>query len=101
MANHTQEFIQTIWEKGQIVPGHDKNIWRKDQCKAWIKRNEHGNRNSQFGWEIDRISAGGKYISSNCRPLQWKNNLAKSDGNLKCVTTAEVSFSGRHNNKAI
>lgn len=95
---HTEEFIQKIWEKGRTVPGHVNSIWRKDQCDAWIKRGEYGNRNSQFGWEIDRISAGGDYTVINCRPLQWENNLAKSAGNLKCKVTAEVPFSGRHRN---
>lgn len=94
---HTPEFIQKIWEKGKTVRGHDSGVWRKDQCDAWIKRSEHGNRDSQFGWEIDRISAGGEYSVSNCRPLQWRNNVAKSDGRLKCVTTAQP-FHGVHRN---
>lgn len=94
---HSKEFIQDIWEKGTTVRGHEKSIWRKDQCGAWIKRVEYGNRKSQFGWEIDRISAGGAYIRSNCRPLQYQNNIAKSDGRLSCVTTA-APYSSTHRN---
>jgi hypothetical protein len=75
---HSKEFITAIWGKGRIVRGHDPKIWRKDQCNAWIKKSEYGKRSSQFGWEIDKITTGqkgGEYTNSNCRPLQWQNNI--------------------------
>jgi hypothetical protein len=81
---HSYQFIQQVWEKGSKVAGKDESIWRKDACGSLIKRSEYGNRSSDYGWEIDRISAGGEYILSNCRPLQWENNVAKSNGRLKC-----------------
>ena len=86
-----------VWSKGTVVRGHDPSIWRKDQCGAWIKHNEYGKRNSQFGWEIDHISPGGRTIMSNLRPLNWKNNVAKSNGRLKCATTAKI-YRGIHSN---
>ncbi len=85
---HSPVFINQVWRKGKTVPGVDPAAWRKDQCGAWIRRVDYGNRNSSYGWEIDRIVAGGPYVASNCRPLQWQNNIAKSDGRLKCVVTA-------------
>lgn len=39
MANWTEEEKRIIWDKGEIVSGYDKNIWRKDQCGAFIKWN--------------------------------------------------------------
>jgi len=97
---HSKEFIQAIWEKGRIARGSDPKIWRKDTCNAWIKRNEYGNRSSQFGWEIDRITTGikgGSYTISNCRPLQWRNNVKKSGGNLVCVVHAKRGSYRREN----
>ncbi|MCW7497656.1 HNH endonuclease [Leptospira levettii] len=80
----TDEEIQKVWEKGQRDPYNDPNVWRKDECGAWMNRAPYGNRNFDYGWEIDHISPGGSDSLSNLRPLQWKNNVDKSDGRLKC-----------------
>jgi hypothetical protein len=77
--------IQQVWQKGQITANNDPNVWRKDDCGAWINRSHYGNRNSVYGWEIDHITPGGTDHISNLRPLQWQNNVSKSDGRLKCV----------------
>ena len=88
----TDEIIQKVWDKATVIRNYDEKKFRKDQCKAWIVRNEYGNRKSDYGWEIDHItpvSAGGRDILSNLRPLHWENNLTKSDGRLICTTTSE------------
>jgi len=88
MANWSEDTIQKVWEKGKIVPNYSSADWRKDECGAWIARNQYGNRNSKYGGEIDHISPGGPDTVSNLRPLQWQNNVDKSDGRLKCNVTA-------------
>lgn len=88
MANWTEADIQAVWEKGTVVPNFDKNVARKDECGAWMERKQYGNRDSSFGWEIDHISPGGADTLSNLRPLQWQNNVDKSDGRLKCNITS-------------
>lgn len=84
----SDEMIQKVWEKGSVIAENDKARWRKDECGAWIGRTEYGNRDSQYGWEIDHISPGGSDQLSNLRPLQWQNNVEKSDGRLKCNVAA-------------
>lgn len=80
--------IQKVWEKGFFIPGCDPNVCRKDKCGAPIRRYDHGNRNSRYGWEIDHIrpeSQGGSDDLSNLRPLQWQNNASRQgDGYLTC-----------------
>lgn len=85
----SEETVQKVWEKGTIVSSDQRAVWRKDECGAWVKRPEYGNRDSQYGWEIDHISPTGGDDLSNLRPLQWKNNLDKSEGRLKCNVTAQ------------
>jgi hypothetical protein len=87
--------IQKVWEKGKVVSNNDPNTWRKDECGAWLGRRYYGDRNSQYGWEIDHIkseSRGGGDELLNLRPLQWKNNVNKQDG-----LTCPIKATGTHN----
>ena len=87
----TNELVEKVWQKGTSVAGNDPKDWRRDQCGAWIGRAQYGNRNSQYGWEVDHIkpvSEGGSDDLSNLRPLQWENNAAKQSGRLVCVAVA-------------
>ena len=85
----SEKTIQDVWEKGTVVAKYDSTKWRKDQCGAWISRSQYGNRDSQYGWEIDHISPGGEDNLSNLRPLHWLNNVDKGDGRLKGYITAD------------
>lgn len=87
----SDEKIQQVWNKATAVPSYNKDMYRKDQCGAWIKRDEYGNRKHALGWEVDHItpvSKGGGDELSNLAPLHWKNNEAKGDGALQCVVTS-------------
>ncbi len=88
----TQFKIINVWQKAKIVLGQDPAMYRKDACGAWIQFSQYGNRNSDYGWEVDHIipvAMNGSDDLRNLRPLHWKNNAAKADGvALKCVVWA-------------
>lgn len=96
MANWTEEEIQKIWDKAQIVVGYNPFLWRKDQCGAWIYRLHYGGASpneshTSFKWQIDHIkpeSKDGEDVVSNTRPLQWYNNVSRQNGRLKTKITA-------------
>jgi len=74
--------INSVWQKGIEIHGLNKDIWRKDKCGFKMKFQEHGNRKSSEGWEIDHIKAvanGGGDEILNLQPLNWNNNVSKSD----------------------
>lgn len=86
--NFSQQDILLVWQKAAPIPGYDPRVCRRDVCGAPMVWKDYGNRNSQYGWEVDHIvpvANGGSDLLSNLRPLHWKNNARKSDGTLVCV----------------
>ena len=86
--SYTEEIVQNVWEKAKTVENNDSAIWRKDECGAWIQRQMYGDRDSQYGWEIDHILPQGPDDLPNLRPLQWRNITGSSDGRLICRVTS-------------
>lgn len=73
---------RAVWNKGQVISGYSPEEWRRDICGFPMKWDEHGNRQSEYGWEVDHIypaSKGGSDDLSNLQPLYWKNNAEKGD----------------------
>lgn len=100
--NFTEDEITAAWNKAKEVKDEDSEVWRKDYAGAWIKRDEYGNTDSQFGWEIDHIkplSQDGTYATNNLLPLQWENNRHKDDNYPEWETnrTAGGSILKRYN----
>ncbi|MCG3147231.1 MAG: hypothetical protein PCFJNLEI_00669 [Verrucomicrobiae bacterium] len=87
-----EDLVKQVWKKGAVLPGHDPNKVRKDKCGAWMVFTEHDNRESEFGWEIDRVTSndhGGSDALNNLRPVHWENVASKSSGKLVCVVTSD------------
>ncbi len=82
MANFSEDIIDSVWNKAQIDPNNDPNVFRKDYAGAWIRRDQYGERDAKYGWEIDHIkplAKGGSDSIENLVPLHWENNAQKSD----------------------
>ena len=90
--------IKAVWGKGRIIGTNDPAVYRKDECNAWMYFSHYGNRDSQYGWEIDHIKPvdlGGSDKLSNLRPLQWENNASRGAlERLVCSVTANEKVNG-------
>ena len=97
MANWTEEEKRKIWRKADTDPYNDPDLWRKDQCGAWMYWPNYGaasagESHTSYKWQIDHVkpeSKGGEDIVSNARPLQWYNNDCRQNGRLKKKIIAE------------
>ncbi len=80
--NWSESTIRKVWAKASFIPGKTSNEMKADKCGHVISFAQYGNRNSNFGWEIDHInpvSNGGGDEIDNLQPLHWRNNVNKSD----------------------
>lgn len=82
--------IATVWENGDVIPGNDRDLWRKDQFGAWIHRLDYGKRHSEFGWEICDLAAGrGPGGLAALRPMHWQNYIDQVAALTRHRVTAE------------
>lgn len=102
----TPEEQKLVWNKAPFIDITRPELGKLDTCRACIKEKYYGDRDSDYGWEIDHIipekilKAAGvpqdliDHID-NLRPMHWKNNLDKSDYFPKYPAT--VSAAGNIN----
>lgn len=86
----TEEVKLAVWNKAPIARAYKSSEVRLDPCKALMHWSEYGNRDSEYGWEIDHVVPEQLLESKgvprnvidnidNLRPMHWNNNLKKSN----------------------
>lgn len=78
------KIMEKVCTKANSILGKDSNQIRQDRCGLSITRDEYGNKNSDLGWKVDHQNPDKGEDLSNLDPLQWENNVRKSDGSLNC-----------------
>ena len=80
MSDYTLEQRKLVaWHSATPAIGRDPNYVRQDAFGWFIHWSDYGNRNSDYGWEIDHAQAtilGGSDNLSNLRALHWHNNAS-------------------------
>ena len=82
LTNADLALRSAVWWNGTPIPGYDSKVWMRDIAGRPMKFCEHGNRDSEYGWEIDHIipvCRGGSDNLANLQPLNWNSNCKKGD----------------------
>ena len=72
-----QQLRVLVWRKGSAIPAYNPAQWRRDAYGNALSFAAYGDRNSDYGWEIDHIlpvAQGGTDAIDNLRPLHWRAN---------------------------
>jgi 5-methylcytosine-specific restriction endonuclease McrA len=70
---------RAVWEKATKLPFYDPVEWRADATNQIIRYSHYGDRQSQWGWEIDHVfptALGGRDDLDNLRPLHFRANAS-------------------------
>jgi len=81
--------VQKVWEKARASQERNPAEWREDECGAWIQREQLNNANSEFGWHIRNIEAGGDDSAENLRPFHIENEFNLMAQSPQCRVTAD------------
>jgi hypothetical protein len=85
---HDEQVIAKVWEEtARVVSDRDPNVWRKDECGAWINRGHYENEHSEFGWRIQQITPD-RDDPEALRALHCRNGMDVAAGQPHCRVRA-------------
>jgi hypothetical protein len=56
-----------------------------------MRREHYGREDSEFGWTLVNITAGGKDTADNLWPFHWRNGYDVANGRTHCRVAADRS----------
>lgn len=86
---YSEQMIQQVWEKARASADINAELWREDECGAWITRRHYGDTDSDFGWKIVNVTPGEQGTLENLRPFHHRNAYDLSNQQARCHVTAD------------
>jgi hypothetical protein len=83
------EMVQAVWEQARAMPDRDADVWRKDQCGAWLQREQYENDRSEYGWRILKVVAGRGSGVDQLQAFHCGNGFDIASGKAQCHVTAD------------
>jgi hypothetical protein len=71
--SYSRDLVQQVWEKARAYTEISPDAWREDECGAWMRREDYGRTDTEFGWRVVNVSAGGADTLENLRPFHHRN----------------------------
>jgi len=88
-TNFKPEVVDLVWQHARVTVEADPAIWRLDACGAWIRRDQFGRDNAEFGWRIENVSTGVTNDSANLRAFHWRNRFDVANNRPHCRVNAD------------
>jgi len=86
----SQEIIDKVWQHSLAVEGNDSENWRQDEFGAWMRREDYGDRSSEFGWYLSPAWASDPPMgTAEIRARHWENYLDPAAAYTRYRITAE------------
>jgi hypothetical protein len=86
---YSEQLIQQVWEKGRASGDINSDLWREDECGAWICRADYGKTDTDFGWKIVNVTAGAPDTPENLRPFHHRNGYDLANRQARSHVTAD------------
>jgi len=86
---YSEQLIQQVWEKGRAYSEISRDMWREDECGAWISRADYGKTDSDFGWKIVNVTPGAPDTVENLQPFHHGNGYDLARHQAKRHVTAD------------
>ena len=81
--------VQAVWQKARVMPERNPDVWRRDQCGAWLHREQYENDKSEYGWKILKVVAGVGNEVDQLQPFHCGNAFDIANGKAQCRVTAD------------
>ncbi|MDH3319300.1 MAG: hypothetical protein OEO84_06370 [Betaproteobacteria bacterium] len=81
--------IDAVWRHARAMPEADPAHWRQDACGAWMRREQYGHEDAEFGWKLVKVSPGGADSAENLRPFHCRNGYDVAGAQPRCALTAD------------
>lgn len=81
MSNFTQDRIDQVWDKGEVIHGKNPDLYRMDKFGNVMYKHSYG-KYTPMGWNIDHSkpqSKGGTDHLNNLQPMNSRANCRKND----------------------
>ena len=86
MSNFTQDRIDQVWDKGEVIHGKNPDLYRMDKFGNIMYKHSYG-KYTPMGWNIDHSkpqSKGGTDHLNNLQPMNSRANCSTSQTVYAC-----------------
>lgn len=90
---YSEAVVDKVWERARVATDLDPTVWRKDECGAWIRRDQYGSLHSDYGWKIEHTKAAAGDVE-HMRAFHRDNAFNANTGSAICRVVEDHGHAG-------